>query len=146
MVTLRAAGPEDRAAAESLLRACGLMGLDDGAQFGSGFVVAFDADGALVGMAGLEIHGPGGLLRSVAVADSARSQGLGARLVADRLAWAHAHGVAALYLLTTDGEGYFARHGFVRMAREEAPPGIAASHQWSTACPASSVAMRLAKV
>jgi amino-acid N-acetyltransferase len=66
-------------------------------------------------------------------------------MVADRIAWARAQGLGTLYMLTTDGEGYFARHGFARMPREEAPPEIAASYQWSSACPASSVAMRLSE-
>jgi amino-acid N-acetyltransferase len=143
MVMLRAAAMEDIPAAEALLRDCSLMGLDAGAQFGPQYILALDEEGALVGMAGIEVYGPDGLLRSVAVVEGSRSQGIGAWLTLDRIAWARSQGLAAVYLLTTNGEAYFARHGFTRVAREDAPAAVAGSHQWSSACPASSVAMKL---
>ena len=141
---VRAAAPDDAPLAEALLRECSLMGLDPGAQFGPQYIVAIDDSGAIAGLAGIEVHGDDGLLRSVAVAGRLRSHGVGARLTLDRIAWARSQDLAAVYLLTTTGEAYFARHGFTGIAREDAPAPIAASHQWGSACPQSSVAMKLA--
>ena len=144
MVTLRPASAGDAPAAEALLNSCGLMGLDAGAQFGPQYLLAIDERSGLVGMAGVELHGAGGLLRSVAVADEGRGQGTGGRLTRDRIDWARSQGLDALYLLTTTSQAFFARHGFTRIARQDVPAAIAASYQWSSACPGSSVAMRLA--
>ena len=143
MVTrLREAVADDSDAAQVLLQACLLMGLDPGEQFGRQYVLAIDSSGALVGMAGVEIHGGDGLLRSVAIAEAIRSRGLGGELTQNRIHWARSRRLGALYLLTTTGESYFTRHGFSRIARELAPAAIASPHQWSSACPASSTAMR----
>lgn len=79
----------------------------------------------------------------MAVSEAARFRGLGSRISADRIAWARSQGIRALYLLTTTAESYFARQGFAVIAREAAPVAIAASYQWSSACPSSSVAMKL---
>ena len=42
--------------------------------------------------------------------------------------------VAALYLMTTDAAGFFARLGYAPIARTEAPAGIQATAQLSTIC------------
>lgn len=81
------------------------------------------------------------LLRSVAVAESWRSTGIGARLTADRLAHAKAQGCEVAYLLTDTAEGYWERHGFFKIDRQAAPSAITRSHEWSAACPVSAKAM-----
>jgi L-amino acid N-acyltransferase YncA len=97
--------------------------------------------GALVAAAGYEARGDAVLLRSFAVAPSHRGSGVGARLL-DRLeADAQAAGARAAYLLTTTADEYFLRHGYRRMPREEAPPGLHASAEFQGACPASAVFM-----
>ncbi|WP_324732188.1 arsenic resistance N-acetyltransferase ArsN2 [Pseudomonas paeninsulae] len=100
------------------------------------------ADGRLVGLVGLQMHGADALLRSLAVADSARGQGLGAELLAYAERQAATHGVQAIYLLTTTAEVFFAQRGYRLSDRATAPPAIAATRQFSGLCPASAAFMR----
>lgn len=109
-------------------------------QFPSAYVVA-RTDAALLAVAGLEPYGSAGLLRSLAVAERARSKGLGRRLVEDRLSAAHALGLERVFLLTTTAAAYFERLGFERVRRDTAPAELAASTEFAHACPASAVCM-----
>lgn len=97
--------------------------------------------GALVGVAGLERHGADGLLRSVAVAPGRRGGGLGAGLVAAVEAQARTAGLRALYLLTTTAADFFARHGYRRIERREAPAPLQASREFSALCPSTATCM-----
>jgi amino-acid N-acetyltransferase len=141
---LRPASEDDRPLVAGLLAEARLAALDDAAQFGSQYVVALDAQGRLAGVAGLEVYGSDALLRSVAVAPDARSNGLGRRLTEDRLAWAEEHGITQAFLLTTDARLYWERFGFVEVGRSDAPPGIRSSTQWAGGCSASATSMRKA--
>jgi amino-acid N-acetyltransferase len=110
--------------------------------FGHYFVVRDDMQ--IVGLAGLEIHGEDALLRSVVVEPTHRGQGLAGALVdavADR---AKRLQLRALYLLTTTARDYFGRRGFEDCSREEAPPAIRSSWEFSTGCPSSSSFMKRA--
>jgi amino-acid N-acetyltransferase len=142
-VTIRSATFDDWAAVSELLAAARLVPLDETAQFGPQYAVAQDRDGLLVGVAGYERYGADILLRSVAVAESHRSAGIGARLTADRLAYARAAGASAAYLLTDTAAAYWQRHGFLPIDRSSAPEPITKSKEWSHACPASATAMKL---
>ena len=114
---------------------------DDTAQFGPQYAVAENAEGVIVGVAGYERYGGDILLRSVAVAESQRSTGIGARLTADRLSHARAAGCSSAYLLTDTASGYWQRHGFIAVDRTAAPVAITQSKEWSHACPATATAM-----
>lgn len=140
---LRPATEQDRVAVEALLHAAGLHPLDDTAQFGPQYIVAVLGENRIIGVAGMELHGDDCLLRSVAVDKEFRSLRLGATLAEDRLHWARDRGIRAVYLLTDTAANYWARFGFREIARQDAPEGIAASHEWAGGCPASSTAMRL---
>jgi amino-acid N-acetyltransferase len=139
--TLRPAGAADLERARALVGACELplQGVED--QFGDRYVLA-ERDGTLIGVAGVEVFGAYGLLRSVAVARDARSAGVGADLVRDRLEWSRRQGLTALYLLTQTAEHFFAKRGFVVVDRGSAPAGIRASSEFSRACPESARLMR----
>ena len=100
------------------------------------------SEGNLVGTAGLEIHGTLALLRSLCVAPSHRSRGIAAALVASVESRAALEGVRELYLLTTEAMGYFANLGFVPVPREQVPPEIRRTAQFSSLCPSSAVCMR----
>src|SRR5690348_8370072 len=102
---LRGAQPSDLPAIERLLTASNLPldGVKDALQ---SFVVAESA-GELVGVAGLESCSENALLRSVAVADTWRSRGVGRALVERVIADAESRGIPALYLLTTTAERWF---------------------------------------
>jgi len=98
--------------------------------------------GRLVGIAGIEVHGSVGLLRSVAVTPARRNDGLGLSLVSNAEAWAAGHGLESLYLLTTTAAGFFARLGYEVTPRSEAPAAIAATPQFARLCPRSATFMR----
>ncbi len=82
------------------------------------------------------------LLRSIAVAESSRRQGIASELCRDLLSQAGTKGLGAVYLLTMDAADYFARWGFERVDRERAPNAIKQSSQFSELCPGSAILMR----
>jgi N-acetylglutamate synthase-like GNAT family acetyltransferase len=136
---VRPATPDDLAAVERLLAASGLP-LDGVREALPTFVVAA-AGGDVVGVAGLERCRENALLRSVAVADTWRSRGVGRALVARVVADAEARGVRALYLLTTTAERYFPAFGFREIDRAEVPEDVRATAEFRGACPASATVM-----
>lgn len=141
--TLRPAEASDLPSVQQLLRTVSLPwdGLTD--FFPSGYVVATSA-GALVGVAGLEIYGEHGFLRSVAVAPEVRGLGIGVALVRDRMASARTAGLRAIHLLTADAAEFFSRFGFAPADRAAFPAEIRASVLFSHACqPEHVVAMSL---
>ncbi len=140
-ISIRPAESGDRDTIAALLSANKLVPLDETAQFGPQYAVAVNGDGIVVGVAGYERYGSDILLRSVAVSEPWRSTGIGARLTADRLAYAKAQGCEAAYLLTDTARGYWERHEFSMIDRAAAPEGITRSHEWSAACPVSATAM-----
>lgn len=139
-MTLRAANSADFEMVRRLLSACALPdgGLAD--QFGPGYVVA-ERGGSLAGVAGIEIHGGCGLLRSVAVEPGERGHGLGQTLVRNRLEWAEAQGLRVVYLLTTTAPAYFVKFGFLPLKRECVPAEVQASIEFSSACPSSATVL-----
>ena len=101
------------------------------------------AGAVFVGVAGLEVHGGDGVLRSVAVEPASRGSGVGARLTGAILAAARRASLRRLYLLTISAEDYFPRYGFRRVPRDEASAAVRRSVEFREACPASAVAMVL---
>jgi amino-acid N-acetyltransferase len=93
------------------------------------------------GLVGLEIFGDVALLRSLVVVPGRRGQGDGQQLLAHAENQARSSGVRALYLLTTTAETFFARHGFTRLTRDDAPAAIRATREFAGICPASSAFM-----
>lgn len=141
VTTVRRARPSDLRAAESLLVAADLP-LEGVRESFEHFVVA-EHDGVLAGVAGLEMHGRDGVLRSVAVDSARRGEGLGGLLTHRVIEHARGAGLRRLYLLTTTAEGYFPRLGFRIIARDDASPEVRQSVEFREACPASAVAMAL---
>src|SRR5262245_54235119 len=109
--------------------------------WGHYFVVRED-DGRVVGVAGLELYGDFGLLRSVAVDEDYRGQGLAAALVEAVLQRAQRVGLRSVYLLTTSGRDYFARRGFTDAARDAAPAAIRESWEFKNGCPSTAAFMQ----
>ena len=95
-----------------------------------------------VGLVGLEIFGEHALLRSLVVAPGIRSRGAGTALVGTAETHAKTRGVRGLYLLTTTAEDFFARRGYARIARAEAPDAIRSTREFAGICPAGSAFMR----
>jgi amino-acid N-acetyltransferase len=140
VVTIRPADESARPAIERLLQDNHLP-LDGFADHLPDMVIA-EADGNIVGCAGLEFYADGALLRSVAVAASHRGRGLGLDLTRAALELARRQQSPAVYLLTTTAEHFFPKLGFERISREDVPTSVRQSIEFVSACPASAVAMR----
>ncbi|MCU0478903.1 MAG: GNAT family N-acetyltransferase [Chloroflexi bacterium] len=140
---LLAATGADVADVEALVAAAGLTraGLDTCVRDGTA-VICRGPDGRLLGVAATERHGSSALLRSVAVHGPARGHGLGHALVERALADARAAGARDAWLLTETAEPFFAGLGWVRVERDAAPPAVAASVEFASACPIGAIAMR----
>ncbi len=98
---------------------------------------------SVIGSAALELYGEAALLRSVAVDETLRGQGIGQRLVAAALGLARAQGVRRVYLLTESAAAFFARLGFRPITRTEVTPAVQQSVEFISVCPQSAQAMVL---
>ncbi|ODT04204.1 MAG: hypothetical protein ABS52_06015 [Gemmatimonadetes bacterium SCN 70-22] len=136
---LRAAASADLPAVSELLTASSLP-LDGVAEALPTFVLA-EVDGAVIGVAGLEVCCDNALLRSVAVRQEWRSHGVGRALVTRVISDAEARGIHALYLLTTTADRYFPSFGFTQITRDQAPEDVRATAEFRSACPASATVM-----
>jgi amino-acid N-acetyltransferase len=139
-VTLRGAAATDRPAIEKLLTDLQLPIAGVGEWIGTFWVA--EADGRMIGVAGLEVYDDGALLRSVAVAPDRRGSGLGRVLVERVLHSASRRGAREVFLLTTTAQTYFPKLGFRDISRENVPPGVRGSIEFREACPASAMVMR----
>lgn len=140
-VRLERAHAEDLNPVLDLLDRCGLP--RDGVADHLSTVVVARRGPETVGCAGLELYIPAALLRSVAVAPHLRGHGLGRALTAQALDLARLRRVDRLYLLTETAADFFRRFGFRPVPREEVPPTVRGSVEFTTACPASALAMML---
>jgi len=141
MLGAEPARPHDLRGALELLGRSELTQQDVSEGWGHYFVVRED-DGRVVGVAGLELHGDFGLLRSVAVDEDYRGQGLAAALIEAVLQRAQRVGLRSVYLLTTSARDYFARRGFADVGRDDAPAAIRESWEFKNGCPSSAAFMQ----
>ncbi len=99
--------------------------------------------GRIVGCVALEMYDDGALLRSLAVDESMRGDGLGLALTEAALQLARDRAVGPLYLLTETAAEFFPRFGFRRIPRAEVPPSVKQSVEFTTVCPETAVVMEL---
>ena len=140
---LRPAQGSDLPGIVLLLAACGLPSSDLSAASLAHFHV-IESVGQVVGVAGYEVAGSHGLLRSVAVTPASRDMGLAGRLVAATEASAEKAGLSALYLLASDAGAarYFGRIGYLPVERGRVPSGLLALPEFSQLCPQSCPSLR----
>lgn len=105
------------------------------------FVVAENENGTWVGVAGVEIYGKSGLLRSVAVSERFRGLGYGKALVDAVFSKARAKKVETIYLLTENAKKYFRRFGFEIVERASIDASVQTSPEFTECCE-SAVGMR----
>jgi amino-acid N-acetyltransferase len=134
--------PATRADLPEIRRFLGDNGLPtDGIErFLENFVVALDGNGSWIGIAGLELYGKIGLLRSVAVNKQFRGLGQGRILVDAVLGHARAKEVETVYLFTDTAEAYFKGLGFEVVGRRDIDDRLKSSPEF-TECE-TAVAMR----
>ena len=99
----------------------------------------------IVASAAMELYGPAGLLRSVAVDESWRGRGLGKRIALAAMALSRKHGTGAIYLLTETAPTFFASLGFEAVERNAVPTTVKASLEFTIARPDTAQAMVLQK-
>lgn len=138
----RIANADDYGEIQALLKSAGLPFEDLTTQSMPGFIVLRSAAGELIATGGVEHHGKDGLLRSVAVSDSARGAGLGSSITHAVEKHSRDIGIATLYLLTTTAAEFFPRLGYERFDREAVPAAVAQSAEFASLCPASAVCMK----
>jgi amino-acid N-acetyltransferase len=137
---IRPAQAGDWDSVEGLLIACDLPSKGVREYLGETYVVATH-ENSVIGIAGIEVYGEHGLLRSVAVSPAWRGKSLGGALVKERLAWAEAGGLTHVFLLTTDAAGYFEVLGFTPIDREDTPDEIKVSPEFASICPETAIVM-----
>ena len=139
---LKRAVPGDLIAVNAMLAWLGLPVEGVADQFGANYVLARDGSG-LVGVAGVEVYGDWGLVRSVAVTPDAQGRGIGEMLVRDRIGWARGRGLRGVVLLTTTAADFFVRFGFERIDRQATPAAVQQSAEFASVCPETAVVMQL---
>jgi amino-acid N-acetyltransferase len=95
----------------------------------------------LVGCVGWEQYGNQALLRSLAVPEAVRGEGVGTALVAALVAVLKGIGIADVWLLTTDAAAWFERADFTPVTREDVPESVRASREFGLGCCATARAM-----
>ena len=135
MLRAEPARPHDLRGALDLLGRAELTDQDVSEGWGHYFVVRED-DGRVVGVAGLELHGEDGLLRSVAVDPDYRGQGLAAALVEAVLQRAARVGLRSRVPAHDHGPGLLRAARVRRLpARRRRPPRSASRGSSARAAP-----------
>jgi amino-acid N-acetyltransferase len=127
-------------AARRLVSASGLprAGLDDAQLWcvkGEG--------GRIIGVAGLETWGRQGLLRSVAVDEGQRKEGVGTSLVRQIIAEARKKKMSELLLITETAPLFFERLGFTGIDRARVRGDVLGSVEFKEACSVTAPVMRM---
>ncbi len=138
-IEIESAKSEDLPAIFALLERSGLP-IDGLSDHVATTLVARDGQ-RIVGSAALELYGMVALLRSVAVEQNIRGQGLGQQLTLAALQLAKEHEISEVYLLTETAGNFFPRFGFRPISRSEVAPAVQASVEWTIACPVTAQAM-----
>lgn len=139
-MNIQPAKPGDLSTVQALLALEQLPASDLDEQALQRFLIWRD-DTGVHGCVGLELYGDVALLRSLAVARDARGRGAGAALARAAEALAADNGANIVYLLTTSAERFFLARGYRKVARDEAPPAIRGTTQFSALCPSTAALM-----
>ena len=124
-----------------LLCDCGLHTEDITRELLRDFILVRKGDD-IVGVIGLEVTGADALVRSLAVRQSYRGQGIGKKLTSAIERHARARGVQVLYLLTLTAEDFFIAQGYRHSDRSTAPESIKATLEFRSLCPQNAVCLR----
>ena len=133
--------PDDREYVERLLADEDLPTADLATADASLFVCE-TPEGEQVGVGGLQAAGDAGLLRSLAVEESARGRGYGTAICERLLDRARARDLDSVFLLTTTARSFFADLGFEEVERGEVPDSVRATAEFTDLCPESATCMK----
>jgi amino-acid N-acetyltransferase len=105
------------------------------------FIVAIEDD-EVIGVAGLEIYGSCGLLRSLAVNPDRRGKGVASKLLLHIEELAVLTALKEVYLLTETASDYFNRKDYDKITRGDVPIEVQRSSEFSHVCPQSAIVMK----
>lgn len=138
---LRQATATDLAVIHHILVTNGLPTADADEQLTTFFVA--DTAAGIAGVIGIEQASDSVLLRSLAVANDRRKQGIGTALVEQALQHSRQIGAKTAYLLTNTAESFAARWGFDQIPREAIPTELLQNSSLATLCPTTSICMKV---
>ena len=104
------------------------------------FRVAIEND-KVIGIAGIEIYGNYGLVRSLVTEPAYRGRGIAGKLLTEIEHTATVKNLKAVYLLTETAPEYFRARGYIQIMRAEVPAEVQQSSEFSFVCPQSAVVM-----
>jgi len=139
-MTIEAPLPEDEPKIRQLLILCELPQEDITPEHLRHFLVLRE-EGEIIGVAGVEVLGRFGLLRSVAVDPRYRRRGFALHLTQKAETYAASLKIEAVYLLTMMAEGFFAKRGYQRVERTSVPSPIQGTAEFENLCPVTAVCM-----
>jgi amino-acid N-acetyltransferase len=126
--------PQEHKAVCELISECNLHVGDITIDKLKNFLLARKGD-QIIGVIGLEVAQPYGLIRSLAVDESFRGRGVAKRLVQAIENYARSRNLETLYLLTMTAETFFMKLGYKSVGRTEVPGVIQATHEFTHLCP-----------
>ncbi len=132
--------PKDEPYIKQLLILCGLPQEDITPEHLHHFFVLKEK-GQVIGLVGVEVLGPFGLLRSLAVDPRYRCQGFASQLTEKAEEYAASLKIEMLYLLTITAEGFFTKRGYQRVERNSAAFPVLGTTEFKNLCPISAVCM-----
>lgn len=140
---IRVAKPADWDSIQQLLNGAGLPSSDLTAEKLEGFRVAI-LESEIVGVAGIELAPPFGLLRSLVVQKELRSGGIGRDLVEQCERFARERPLKALYLIPNDdhAEAFFKRLRYTLIERRLVPQPLRSLAEFTHLCPQSHPCLR----
>ncbi len=139
--TLSGVRPGEGPAVTEVIAQCGLHTEDITAELLRNTILARKGP-RIIGTVALEVSGSFGLLRSLAVLEKFRGQGVARQLILAAEKSARQMGIHTLYLLTLTAEKYLSRRGFESIERSAAPDGIQDTAEFKSLCPDSAVCMK----
>ena len=137
---IRLANRNDWADIIALLSACHLPTQDLSEDDAEQFQIAC-ADGCIIGTIGYEPHGAYVLFRSLAVSAIKRGHGIGSALNKAMEQYCADAGYKTAYILTTTAENFARQEDYIKIRREDVPPVIQHTAQYSALCPCTAVCM-----
>jgi amino-acid N-acetyltransferase len=139
-ITIRPADNDNKQAIVSML-ASQKLPVEDLADHLNNFWIVEDK-GKIIGVVGLELYSPFGLLRSLVVLPDYRNLGIGNVLVRAVEDQALKLKLKGIYLLTETAKPYFEKRGYVVVERDNVPNPVRQSSEFSHLCPVSAAVMQ----
>ena len=141
MLEIKKLRDEEREGLEHLLRSDQLCFNDINAQGVHLYGVSLKEK--LIGYFGYEHFANQALFRSMIVVPEAKNKGYGSLIWHNAKEKLQDEGVNEVYLLTNTAAPFFAKQGFVEIARESAPEAILATNEFKEFSPADSICMKI---